>query len=314
MILPGAFILGETINRFVNKTNALSWRQIGWIGGSSLLSGIAALVNPRFVGIIDYTINLLTDPPSQRLIEEWQSPTPMGLANIFFFISILLFIILLAFSKYRLTSTEIFLMVGFLWLAWSGQRYVIWYGIISVPILGKLVKELPLKTISLVPQKNWLNLALAIIIFIPVILVQPWFVERLPLPETYWGQVLPSSPAGPLLRIDTPVAASEYLKKHPGGHLFNEMGYGSYLIWAVPEQGVFVDPRVELFPYDQWMDYIRINNGIKYNETLEKYGADRILLDRKLQPELAAALGEDQLWKLEYEDQYAQIWSKIIHP
>ncbi len=87
------------------------------------------------------------------------------------------------------------------------------------------------------------------------------------------------------------------------------MGYGSYLIWAIPDQGDFVDPRVELFPYDQWMDYIHVNNGTNYSEILTKYGVDRILLDKKLQPSLASTLVKDQQWKLEYEDQYSQIWS-----
>jgi len=104
------------------------------------------------------------------------------------------------------------------------------------------------------------------------------------------------------------------LKSHPGGKLYNEMGYGSYLIWAIPDQGVFVDPRVELFPYDQWMDYIDVNNGTNYNEILTKYGVDRILLDKKLQPNLAASLLNDRLWNFEYDDQYAQIWSKTSAP
>jgi hypothetical protein len=263
------------------------------------------------VGIINYTIKLLTDPPSQQLIEEWQSPTPKGIANIIFFISIIFFIIILAYSKYRLSPTEIILFVGFLWLAWSGQRYVIWFGMITAPILSRLISELPLKMPTFIPQKNWLNLVLVILIFIPVVAVQPWFVEHLPLPQTYWKLVLRDSPSGPLIGVDTPVAAVEYLKSHPGGHLFNEMGYGSYLIWAIPEQRVFVDPRVELFPYAQWMDYIHINNGNNYNEILTKYGVDRILLDKKLQPELAASLVDDKLWKLEYDDQYSQIWSKV---
>jgi hypothetical protein len=127
--------------------------------------------------------------------------------------------------------------------------------------------------------------------------------------------VLRGSPAGPLLGIETPVAATNYLNSHPGGHLFNEMGYGSYLIWADPKQGDFIDPRVELFPYDQWMDYIKVNNGANsYNEILARYGADRILLDKKLQPDLASALINDQQWNLEYDDQYAQIWSKVPNP
>jgi hypothetical protein len=89
------------------------------------------------------------------------------------------------------------------------------------------------------------------------------------------------------------------------------MGYGSYLIWALPEQGVFVDPRVELYPYQQWLDYIRITNGIRYNELLEGYGADRLLLDVEYQEEFIQILGSDPLWQLEYEDAYSQIWSRV---
>jgi hypothetical protein len=314
LILIAIFFLGEIISKVSKQSRSLNWHQIGWIGCTGLFSGLAVLINPRFVGIINYTLKLLTDPSSQQLVEEWQSPTPQGLANIFFFISVLFFIIILAYSKYRLTPTEIILYVGFLWLAWSGQRYVIWYGLISTPILARLLRDVPLKLLSFIPQKNWLNLVLVVVLIIPVVAIQPWFVEQLPLPDTYWQQVLRGSPAGPLLSVDTPVASAEYLKSHPGGHLFNEMGYGSYLIWAIPDQGVFMDPRVELFPYDQWMDYIHIKNGTNYNELLTKYGVDRILLDKKLLPDLAAALTKDQLWKLEYNDQYSQIWLKASIP
>jgi hypothetical protein len=314
LILPAAFLVGGLISKLLKQAAALNWHRLGLLGGTSIASVLAMLLNPRFTGIIDYTINLLTNPPSQQLIEEWQSPTPHGIANIAFFVSILVFIVLLAYSSYRLKPYEIILVVGFLWLAWSGQRYVIWYGMVTMPILAQLINKLPVKMPTFIPQKNWLNLVIAILLFTPVVFVQPWFVERLPLPATYWTQVLRSSPAGPLIDVATPVAAADYLKSHPGGKLFNEMGYGSYLIWSVPDQGVFVDPRVELYPYSQWMDYIDINDGRNYDAILAKYGADRILLDKKLQPELENLLSKDKLWSLEYDDQYSQIWTKGSNP
>jgi hypothetical protein len=163
---------------------------------------------------------------------------------------------------------------------------------------------------QLTPQKNFLNLLIAIILCLPVIFVQPWFVERFPLPERYWKLVLRHYSAGPLVGVETPVEAVEYLRENPGGKLFNEMGYGSYLIWALPEQGVFIDPRVELFPYEQWQDYVKITNGTRYNELLEKYGADRLLIDIELQPELAQALKVDPAWKQEYQGTRSQIWVK----
>jgi hypothetical protein len=310
LILVFIFFLGEIINKVLKQSPSLNWHQIEWMGCTGLLSGLAILINPRFLGIINYTFKLLTDPSIQQLIEEWQSPTPKGLANIVFFISVLLFIIVLVYSKYRLTPTEIILYSGFLWLAWSGQRSIIWYGMISTPILARLIRDIPLRIHSFVAQKNWVNLVLVVLLFIPVVLAQIGFVEKLPLPETYWKQVIRNSPVGRLISINTPVAAAEYLKSHPGGQLFNEMGYGSYLIWAIPGQKVFIDPRIELFPYNQWMDYIHVNLGMNYNEILTKYGVDRIVLDKMLQPDLAANLASDRQWNLEFNDENSQIWSR----
>lgn len=308
LILVGIYLAGESLRRLFKLPGALAWHALGWLAATAMCSGLAILVNPRFTGIIGYVKDLMTDQPSQQLIMEWQSPSTNGIANTVFYISILLLLAVTIYSKYKPAPTDMLLVIGFLWLAWSGQRYVIWYGIVTMPVLIKALHELPVKVATFPAQRNLLNTMIVLVLAIPVILVQPWFVEKFPLPKSYWTQVLRDSPAGALIGIETPVEAVEYLKLHPAGKLFNEMGYGSYLIWALPEQGVFIDPRVELYPYEQWQDYIRITNGVRYNALLRQYGASRILLDKKLQPELASILPDDPLWQLEYEDDRAQIW------
>jgi hypothetical protein len=275
-----------------------------------LLCLLTTVINPQFVGIYGYVADLMTDQPSQSLVIEWQSPTPDGIANTTFFISLIALLLVLAYARYRPTPTESLLLVGFLWLALSGQRYIVWYGMTAMPLLVKaLAQMLPRRFMNAPAVKSPLNLLLALLVWVPALLAQPWFVEALPLPDTYWSLVWREVDVAPLQGIETPIAATEYLREHPGGRLFNEMGYGSYLIWALPEQGVFVDPRVELYPYEQWLDYVRITQGADYAALLAEYGVDRILLDRALQPELARALAEDPLWLKEYEDDYAQIWS-----
>src|SRR5689334_12178879 len=92
------------------------------------------------------------------------------------------------------------------------------------------------------------------------------------------------SPFAERLRVPSPVAAAEYLRSHPGERLFNEVGYGSYLIWAVPSEKVFVDPRFDLFPLSQWSDYIDVSAGQRIDELLGKYQVDTVLLSRELQP------------------------------
>jgi hypothetical protein len=54
LILPGAILVGEAIRRLLRQPDALNWHQIGWIGCTGLLSGLALLINPRFTSIIGY--------------------------------------------------------------------------------------------------------------------------------------------------------------------------------------------------------------------------------------------------------------------
>ncbi len=309
--LVGIFFCGEGLRRLLKQPGARSQVEIAWLAGVGLLTALAVLANPRGVNILAYVRGLMLDPSSQTLIAEWQSPTLDGIPNTVFFASILLLLVALIYAHQRPSPTDLLLTLAFLWLAWSGQRYVVWYAIATMPLLAQTISRLPNPLPPLASPRSWVNAVLCLLIMIPVLLAQPWLVESLPLPETYWQQVQSNSNEGPLVAADTPTTAAEHLQANPGGHLFNEMGYGSYLIWAVPEQGVFIDPRIELYPYQQWQDYIQISHALNYNALLAQYGADRILLSIALQPELASALANDPAWRLEYSDAYAQLWGAV---
>ncbi len=310
LLLVGAYFTGEAMRTLLRQPQALPGRKVAWLGAIGLLVAISTLVNPRTSEIFGYLSNLMTDQPVQQLVDEWKSPTPLGLANTTFYISILALIAVLAISRFRPRPTDTLLVAGFLWLAWDGQRSILWYALAVMPILAEAVSQLPITVKALPAPRSLVNTLAAALLFVPFILVQPWLVESFPLPPAYWEQVHQGAPEGRMLSSDTPIAAVQYLQEHPGGNLFNEMGFGSYLIWAVPEQGVFVDTRIELYPYSLWADYIRISQGVRYNALLEQYGANRILLHTGLQQGLAEQLPSDPIWTLEYADTYTQIWCK----
>jgi hypothetical protein len=152
---------------------------------------------------------------------------------------------------------------------------------------------------------------LSLLLLAALVVVQPPFKAELGLPQPYRQLFVEFPGAAELFSADTPVAAAEYLRMHPSGRLFNEMGYGSYLDWALyPSMQVFIDPRIELYPSTLWQDYVAIGEARNYNALLEKYGATRVLLDRLLQPRLSAALAADSGWQREYADPRAEIYRR----
>jgi hypothetical protein len=95
------------------------------------------------------------------------------------------------------------------------------------------------------------------------------------------------------------VAATVELQKLPQRpqRLFHDMSFGSYLIWETPQQHVFVDPRIELYPYEQWIDYIELGQGKNIDAMVQKYGFDGWLLDLQAQADLISALESDTRWQ-----------------
>jgi hypothetical protein len=225
---------------------------------------------------------------------EWRPPTPDEPVFAAFYVSVLALLVAWALMREPPRTRDVVVLAGLLWLAWRSERYVLWYGVVAMPILAEALARIR-GTIGRRPMHSRMRLArrlLAGLLLLPVVLVQPWFGRA--------AQVV----------AWTPVAATEYLRGHPGGRLFNELTFGSYLIWAVPEQPVFIDPRLELYPLELVEDYLAISDGREAVPLLARYGADRALVSPTRQPRLSAALAGSGTWEREYADDEAELWRR----
>lgn len=307
---------GETLRSLLRQPQAASWPQLRalYLAGAATLA--AAMLNPIGLGIFGYVMQLTTNPSNQGLIVEWQPPTPHGIAGVVFFASILVLLAVFALARRRPSLTDLLMICAFLWLAWGGQRHVIWYGMLAMPILAQCLaapRATPARAAR--PRMVLPSTLLALILLGALVAVQPPFKAGLSLPRPYTAlfAAVPGAPG--LFSADTPVAATAYLRAHPSsGRLFNEMGYGSYLDWALfPATQVFIDPRIELYPSALWQDYVAIGEARDYNALLiEKYQVERVLLDRVVQPRLATALSADAHWQREYADDRAEIYKRTV--
>jgi hypothetical protein len=109
------------------------------------------------------------------------------------------------------------------------------------------------------------------------------------------------------------VAAVEYLRKADlDSRVFNELGFGSYLIWAAsPRYQVYIDPRMELYTLELSYDYLDISAARPgWEARLDKYGVGALLLSQAEQQPLIQAARNSTSWREVYADATAAVFRR----
>jgi hypothetical protein len=265
----------------------------------STLTVLATLLNPRGLGVLSYVRNLLGSNAVTKLVEEWAPPTirDPGGNGLIFFLFLIGAAVVLIYARTRPDLTDMLLFGAFLWLALGATRNIVWFGFIATPLVAaQAATLLPTPPARRHPGSPALNAMLIGMLSLLLLIALPWIKPAL-LPPSF----------GALLSEDTPVAAVEVMRNEPQRprHLFHTEGFGSYLMWAAPEQPVFIDTRIELYPYEQWVDYINLGQANNVAQLLQKYDIDGLLLNKKRQAALVEAVRSDSAWQIRYEDEQA---------
>ena len=107
-----------------------------------------------------------------------------------------------------------------------------------------------------------------------------------------------------------PVAALEHLgAEQASGHIFNEYGWGGYLVWShVPREGVFIDGRADIYEragvLDDYLSIARLEPGSL--RLLGKYDIATCLI--RSDAPLATVLSVLPEWQLAYADQVSSLY------
>lgn len=276
--------------------------------GALAIALLACLLNPRGVGIIAYVATLSTNPVVQNLVPEWSPPTFSALGGQLFLGGLLLSATLLALSPRRPTFFQMALFLGFAALGLKTQRGSIWFGLVMAPTLAEHFAHLGGASLRRAAQRptarvqGTLNTLLAGLFLLAALASLPWFKALWPLPPEKAG----------LISAETPVDATAYLvERRLPGQVFHTMAYGSYLIWAAPDYPTFVDGRIELFPAEVWLDYLRISAaGPGWEELAARYGVNTLLLSTQEQATLIAAALASPHWEQVYGDDVAVVFTR----
>jgi len=261
-----------------------------------VLSTAALFLNPIGVKQILYPLNtLLHQPIGLSLVQEWRPLQFDGARGVAWFVTLGCVLLLVIMRRSELLWHELLLLALGAWLACSHERMLFVFGILAGPILSRILST---SWVGYDPKQDlpWAN---AVLIGASLMLVFWMFPTR----RNLTGQVIQQSP----------VKAVDFIKTHRlSGRMFNEYGYGGYLIWAAPEQPVFIDGRADVFEwtgvfeeYGQWMSLQSDPHRL-----LDKYGIDFCLLNR--QSSMANVLPLLHDWKLAYSDNSSVIFARAV--
>jgi len=268
----------------------------------AIASAASTLLTPLGTGMVGYVLGLFGHPVVRQAVVEWMPPTVRTLSGQMFFGFLILLLVALVASRYRLKIRESIRLLLFGALALMAVRNVAWFGIVAAPTLAACLSQRggrrgPVRSGG---GRRRANLAVAGLVGVLAMLSLPWIRSYLPV----------AGASEPLVSGDTPAAAVGFVRglSQPR-RVFHSESYGSYMIWASPEIPVFIDTRVELYPAQQWFDYLSISRArYDWEALLDAYEIDTLLLQRGKQDDLIRAASAARQWDRAYEDERAVVF------
>ncbi len=318
----GSFPLGLVliglwgIDEAWNALSTRAWKPLLAPGIALGTAIVACLLNPRGPAVFGYIATMTTDPIIQNLVPEWSPPTFSTLSGQLFLGGLLLSAAILALSPKRPSPLQLFTFLVFGALGLRTARGIIWFGLVMAPVLAEHVAQISAlagqhigklqlanhkiggasePTQATTKTQALLNRVVMAILLLGALSSLPWFKQLWPLSPEKAG----------VISAETPIAATEFLlQTRPPGPIFHAMPFGSYLIWAAqPEYPVFVDPRIDLYPAEVWLEYLRISAATPgWEERLAHYGVQTLMLSPQEQPGLVTAVQASNRWEEVYRD------------
>jgi len=298
--------LWPKISKKLKITEAsLTKKQLISLFGMGIVSGLATLINPYGWGLYYDFYKLFINPFAISHISEWQPVSfdnPIA-QNYIIYLIIFGLVLLLAYRKIEPTRWAITLV--FLYLSLMYWRNLPFFMIMSVGFLAEILQDHTNLVFDQVTRNRWLMIIIVAIVSITTAQRLGDVVPKtLDLRQTFWSS-------------GYPISAVEWMKDHPdelGDKMFNEYGWGGFLIWQFPDQKVFLDGRMPFWQigdrfvfYDEQYIVNAYAGGIEIMET--KYGVDWVFL-RAGRP-LDLVLNTREGWKKIYNDQLTVIYRKI---
>lgn len=289
-IVLGAGVFSEALKLLLRRGGNVRW--LGALVGWSLAGAAALLVNPYGVDQLLVPFDTLTQAARPFLI-EWLPPNLLAADRLSFTLLVGLSAAVLVVERRRIALVEAVLLIGFGVWSLTTARVVTVFMFVAPVLVTPYLSGWIAARMGGGLRLTRLHAALAVALALAVV-------------ARFIGE---NSPAGmqAITRRVMPVAAVEaLLERQPPRELFNDYGWGGYLIWRAPEYPVFIDGRADLYDdfFFTYLDIVSLTDG--WQAELEAWGVNTVLIGAETP--LAEALAAEPGWSLAYSDALAALY------
>ena len=307
--LLGLFLAGRAIDVFRRTGRVSAWLHDRRLYRLVLITEVAVaatLINPYGPAIYRFVLTFGANPNLQSITEwqtldvrTWTGGTVLALLEVL--------AVLYRLTPRRISAWEPLALIGFAAAAFWSARMLAWWAPVAAylaAVHGHAV------------WREWRHAP-----FVPAASPRAglWTVAVVGLAWIFIGfsplglKLIHGKNPDPrhALSAYTPFGAAAYLQSHPPeGQVFNIYEWGDYLEWAGPEiMQVFVNSHAHAVPPEVWHHYLQViqqSNG--WQEILDRYGVNTVILDRAVRDNLIKALKDDHDWRVGYEDHVATVF------
>jgi hypothetical protein len=304
IVLLGTYVVGNALQQWRGAHDrTLSWADIRSLALITVLSFLAAGLNPNGAELWIYPFFTLGSSAMQAYIQEWHSPNFHATMFWPFVAMLALGVLSLIFSHKRPSWDELLIFGGTAAAGLLSARNIPLFAIVSAPIIGRhllnsLAGTAVYPTLSgetqPPPPTTTMKILNWVILIMAVFGVLLWTADKI---------------SGNEMAITEryPVAAVDYLEANgladtPG---YNSYNWGGYLIWrGLP---VFVDGRADVYGDPFLFYYLQtFELDDNWQEPLDEYEVQYVLMEKG--SKLTTLLQTSDQWQEVYADDLAKIF------
>jgi hypothetical protein len=318
LLLLSVVILTTTIMRWLADRRMIrqeqwdeplfSWTDVKRLAVIAAVSACVTLVNPYGWRLYGEIVDSLSNRFMLDMLQEWQPLSTDGLAGRRYAIYLAGLAVAMALWYRRIEPVRWVVGVVFLALSFRHMRNIPFFLIVSLPLCAEMLYEGYRRfscwwRFSDVAGKRTSFVA-AVLMAAMLVWLGPEHLQRIALsgtrPEEYFKTT------------SYPIEAVEWMRANPdqtGQRLYNDYGYGGFLLWWLPGTRVFIDGRMPAWRSGEraiLRDYLSLTGTNPDFSILTKYLVDCALV--KNQTPLQEGLAKHEAWSRVYADGKAVIY------